>query len=386
MSYGGRDYDNRGGDRGYGFGRDGGGYESAGGHGRGGGYGGGGYGGGGSYGGGRGRKNPIPEAPPFTAFVGGLPRDTVQGDLEVVFEGLKVTDVRLLYDKISNEFRGISYVEFESAADLEKALENDGVILGESPLRVDVAAPKHGGGGGDRRGGGGRGFGGGRRQQNPLPDDPPFKAFVGNLPPGTVQGDLDVVFEGLKIVDSHLLNDRNTGEFKGIAYVEFAHRDDLEKAISYDGTVLNDSSLRIDVATPKGGHARGGGDRGSTDRSSGPRQGGGSREYSDRGRNSSYPDRGDQRGSGGGRQDFNRSSVPDQDKSAWEGTAESRAGRPRLQLKKRSVPVSGNTSGGGSSIFGGAKPREEGKTAYDKKRLAEKMSDLKVSDGDTGSK
>lgn len=261
-------------------------------------------------------------------------------------------------------------------------------ILGESQLRVDVAAPKQGGGGGDRRGGGGggggggRGFGGGRRPQNPLPDNPPFKAFVGNLPTDTVQGDLDVVFTGLKIVDSHLLNDRNTGEFKGIAYVEFAHRDELEKALSFDGTVLNDRSLRIDVATPKGANnSRGGG----SDRGGGSRHGGSGRDggYSDRGGGSGNADRGDHHGSGaGGRQDFNRAPVSDQDTSVWEGTAESRASRPRLQLKKRSVPTSGGgaSGSGGSSIFGGAKPREEGQTAYDKKKMAEKMSQLKVDD------
>lgn len=55
----------------------------------------------------------------------------MQGDLEIVFEGLKVVEVRLMYDKISNEFRGISYVEFESAEDLEKALESDGVVTCE---------------------------------------------------------------------------------------------------------------------------------------------------------------------------------------------------------------------------------------------------------------
>ena len=60
------------------------------------------------------------------------------------------------------------------------------------------------------------------------------------------------------------------------------------------------------------------------------------------------------------------------EKSAWEGNPEVRAARPRLQLQKRSVPdpVGGKAPVAQTSIFGGAKPREEGKTEYDKKREA----------------
>ena len=52
-------------------------------------------------------------------------------------------------------------------------------------------------GGGRRRGGGG----GGHRDRapKPLPKEPPFTAFVGGLPPDTVQGDLDMIFQDIKV-------------------------------------------------------------------------------------------------------------------------------------------------------------------------------------------
>lgn len=77
------------------------------------------------------------------------------------------------------------------------------------------------------------------RQRNPLPDEGPFTAFVGNLPGDTVQGDLDIIFNKEKgnIVNVRLVRDRETDEFKGICFVEFADRETLASALEVDGAV-----------------------------------------------------------------------------------------------------------------------------------------------------
>ena len=40
-------------------------------------------------------KKPIPNEPPYTAFVGNLPDGIVQGDVEIMFKPLKVGDIKL---------------------------------------------------------------------------------------------------------------------------------------------------------------------------------------------------------------------------------------------------------------------------------------------------
>ena len=42
--------------------------------------------------------------------------------------------------------------------------------------------------GGDNRGG-----------KKPIPNEPPYTAFVGNLPDGIVQGDVEIMFKPLKV-------------------------------------------------------------------------------------------------------------------------------------------------------------------------------------------
>lgn len=87
-----------------------------------------------------------------------------------------------------------------------------------------------------------------------FPTEPPYIAYVGNLPQGLVQGDIIKIFENQTVKGVRLVKDRETDQFKGFCYVEFESVTDLEQALELDGRIQLEgysSPLRIDIAEQK---------------------------------------------------------------------------------------------------------------------------------------
>jgi RNA recognition motif-containing protein len=97
--------------------------------------------------------------------------------------------------------------------------------------------------------------------------------FVGNMSFQTTEADLRALFEPFgPIARIHVVNDRETGQPRGFAFVEMANDDDAAKAMSgLNGKEVSGRALRVNEATAK--PERGSGPRANSGFS--PRNGGG---------------------------------------------------------------------------------------------------------------
>ncbi|XP_058978406.1 eukaryotic translation initiation factor 4H isoform X3 [Musca domestica] len=244
-----------------------------------------------------------------------------------------------------------------------------------------------------------------------LPTEPPYTAYVGNLPQRLVQGDVVRIFQyqGYKVKSVRLVNDRVTDVFKGFCYVEFENLETLEEVLRLDGLINVDDNgkpLRIDIAESKrndrpggfqkrgpprqdGGSGGGGGGGGRHQNFSRGGGGGGDRpaargRYGNFNNDDRYNDRNQDRnhreGSFGGQSrdgdrynNFSRNRGGDRERGHFNQndrppSAAAPLGsiddseRPRLQLQPRTVdaPINGLAeTKQAAAIFGNAKPREE---------------------------
>ncbi|OWF44294.1 eukaryotic translation initiation factor 4H-like [Mizuhopecten yessoensis] len=252
---------------------------------------------------------------------------------------------------------------------------------------------------------GGNSYGGGRdRGRKPLPTEPPYTCYVGNLPFGIVQGDLEIIFQDLKVKSVRLVRDKETDTFKGFAYVEFEDIESLKEALTYDSALFEDKNLRVDVAESRQNDRRGGFRGGRGGGRGGGGQDGGFRGHGDRGGDRGGG-RGGYRGGGGGYQGdggdryndrprgdrggYNRSddgpprrrqnSGGQADPELREASPESAAARPRLKLAPRTVkaPIAGAAVvSRNSSIFGTGKAREESAPDENRSRTTSENSNM----------
>jgi len=88
--------------------------------------------------------------------------------------------------------------------------------------------------------------------------------FVGNLSYQTTQDELFAAFSAYGNVERvNIVNDRDTGQPRGFAFVEMTESRDAQTAISsLNGTEMNGRTLNVNEARPKPAGGGGGGGRG----------------------------------------------------------------------------------------------------------------------------
>lgn len=85
---------------------------------------------------------PLPTQPPYTAHLGNLSFDVMQGDIEGFLAECGVTNIRLVEDKLDRKPKGFGYVEFETIDGLKKALDLNGTSFQGRSIKISVADPR----------------------------------------------------------------------------------------------------------------------------------------------------------------------------------------------------------------------------------------------------
>ena len=104
------------------------------------------------------------------------------------------------------------------------------------------------------------------------------KLYVGNLSYSVTEDELRELFAQAGGVTSvAVIKDRDTGQSKGFAFVEFSTQADAQKAISrFNGQKLGERTLTVNLARPKEERSRSGG---YSSGGNSHRRSGGSRRY-----------------------------------------------------------------------------------------------------------
>ncbi|KAG5723855.1 putative RNA-binding protein sce3 [Termitomyces sp. T112] len=87
------------------------------------------------------------------------------------------------------------------------------------------------------------------RDDIPLPTNPPYTAFIGNLAFDLTETELEEFFAPLKAKSVKIIRDREDKP-KGFGYVEFEDLDGLKEAISKSGSTFSGRTIRVSVAEP----------------------------------------------------------------------------------------------------------------------------------------
>ncbi|KAI0951577.1 hypothetical protein AcW1_008587 [Taiwanofungus camphoratus] len=87
------------------------------------------------------------------------------------------------------------------------------------------------------------------REDLPLPTEPPFTAFIGNLAFDLTESELEEFFGGPQTKSVKIIKDRDDKP-KGFGYIEFVDLEGLKDALTRTGSNLAGRTIRVSVAEP----------------------------------------------------------------------------------------------------------------------------------------
>ncbi|PUZ63701.1 hypothetical protein GQ55_3G089100 [Panicum hallii var. hallii] len=168
-------------------------------------------------------------------YVGGIPYYSSEDDIRSFFEGCgSITAIDCMTFPESGKFRGIAILTFKTDAAAQRALAMDGADMGGFYLKIQPY--KHN-----------------REKEDFAPKliEGYNRIYVGNLPWDITEDDLKKFFSDCKISSIRFGTDKETGDFKGYAHVDFSDGTSVTVALKLDQRVIKGRPVRIRCAVPK---------------------------------------------------------------------------------------------------------------------------------------
>uniref|UniRef100_A0ACD5ZQD2 Uncharacterized protein n=1 Tax=Avena sativa TaxID=4498 RepID=A0ACD5ZQD2_AVESA len=175
-------------------------------------------------------------------YVGGIPYYSSEDDIRSFFEGCgSITALDCMTFPESGKFRGIAILTFKTDGAAQRALALDGADMGGFFLKVQPYKANRE-----------------KVKSNHEKEDfaPKMiegynRMYVGNLAWDITEDDLRKFFSDCKISSIRFGTDKETGDFKGFAHVDFSDSTSLAVAMKLDQNVIKGRPVRIRCAVPK---------------------------------------------------------------------------------------------------------------------------------------
>lgn len=166
-----------------------------------------------------------------TIFVGNLAWDAKEQDIIDFFKSCgSILQVRMIIDKKTGRSRGIAYVEFENADNVDSALQKKGRDLLGRPINIDKANSNP-------------------ASTNISQSDPTPVLFVGNLSYSTTESKLSQAFSKYGTVMLTRIPTGPDHKSKGFGYVQFKSTEHAKAAMEAPRFELDGRKLRLDYDT-----------------------------------------------------------------------------------------------------------------------------------------
>lgn len=185
-------------------------------------------------------------------FLGNLPFTVDEASLGDWLPG-ELTHIKWITDKETGKFYGSAFCEIDTSENAAGAVAKAGQQLLGRPIKINFAPSRPGdvwppvkkvvtGGGG-----GGQAGGSGIKAMSEKPENC-MKLFIGNL---SYDIDDDGITKFFANVDAEVkavrwLHHKDSGDFKGVGFVEFWNTEACEKAAALNGKTLLGRPIRID--------------------------------------------------------------------------------------------------------------------------------------------